>query len=84
MKKVYAAVLLLITNVAFGQILYEESFETNANGTNYNTSVPEFSDGSGDFFTRTDGSDITGTYEVTNIDGSFYFAGMESTLLQKK
>ena len=77
MKKVYAAVLLLITNVAFGQILYEESFETNANGTNYNTSVPEFSDGSGDFFTRTDGSDITGTYEVTNIDGSFYFAGMD-------
>ena len=77
MKKVYAAVLLLITNVAFGQILYQESFETNTNGTNYNTSIPEFSDGFGDFFNRTDGSGIATSYEVTNIDGSFYFAGMD-------
>lgn len=77
MKKVYAAVLLLITNVAFGQILYEESFETNTNGTNYNTSIAEFSDGFGDFFTRTDGSDIIGSYELTNVDGSYYFAGMD-------
>ncbi|PHR47720.1 MAG: hypothetical protein COA32_07130 [Fluviicola sp.] len=77
MKKVYLAVLLLITNAAVSQVLYEESFETNTNGTNYNTSVAEFSDGSGDFFTRTDGSNITTAYEVTNIDGSFFFAGMD-------
>ena len=77
MKKVYAAVLMLLTNFAFGQVLYEESFETNTNGTNYNTSIAEFSDGSGDFFTRTDGSNISTGYQVTNIDGSFYFAGMD-------
>ncbi len=77
MKKVYAAVFLLLTNFAFGQPLYEESFETNTNGTNYNTSIAEFSDGSGDFFIRTDGSNISSGYQVTNIDGSFYFAGMD-------
>lgn len=77
MKKVYAAVFLLITNVAFGQTLYEESFETNTNGTNYNTNPAEFNDGFGDFFTRTDGTDIAGSYEVTNVDGSFYFAAMD-------
>jgi len=77
MKQVYAAVLLLITHVAFGQTLYEESFETNTNGTNYNTSIPEFSDGGTNFFSRTDGTDISGSYVVTGMDGSFYFAGMD-------
>jgi DNA/RNA endonuclease YhcR with UshA esterase domain len=77
MKKFYLAVLLLVSNIAVSQILYEESFETAANGTNYNTSILEFSDGFTDFFTRTDGSNIATSYEVTNIDGSFYFAGMD-------
>ena len=53
--------------------IFTESFETDGNGTRYTTSVPEFTDGSADFFLRTDGSDITGTYDVLNPDGSFYF-----------
>jgi hypothetical protein len=77
MKKIYLAAVLLISNFAISQVLYEESFETNTNGTNYNTSLPEFTDGGGDFFTRTDGSNITGSYSVTNIDGSFFFAAMD-------
>ena len=45
------------------QTLYLEDFEQ---GGGYVTSVPEFTDGSGDFFIRTDGSDISGSvnYQV--------------------
>ncbi len=78
MKKIYLLAVLLIANYGLSQtVLYQESFETNTNGTNYNTNPAEFSDGTGDFFTRTDGTDITTSYEVTNIDGSFYFAAMD-------
>lgn len=77
MKNLYLGIILFIANLSFGQTLYQESFETNTNGTNYNTSIAEFSDGDGDFFTRTDGANITGGYEVSNMDGSFYFAGMD-------
>ncbi|MEO1293454.1 MAG: hypothetical protein AAFV62_11600, partial [Pseudomonadota bacterium] len=58
-------------------IIYSESFETDGNGTRYTTSVPEFSDGFGDFFTRTDGSTIGSFYEVTGADGDFYFAAQD-------
>ena len=58
--------------------LFSESFETDGNGTRYTTSIPELSDGSGDFYTRTDGTNITGTYNVTGEDGSFYFALMDT------
>ena len=54
--------------------IFTESFETDANGTRYTTSIPEFSDGSNDFFTRTDGSNISGGYNVTGADSNFYFA----------
>ncbi len=57
--------------------LFFEGFETDGNGTRYTTSVPEFSDGSGDFFTRTDGSNISSSYQVLNPDGSFYFAAQD-------
>ncbi|MCA1764364.1 MAG: lamin tail domain-containing protein, partial [Flavobacteriales bacterium] len=40
------------------------------------TSVPEFNDGSSDFFSRTDGSDFD-SYAVTGADGDFYFAGQD-------
>ena len=43
----------------------------------YTTDQPEFSDGSGDFFTRTDGSDIGGFVNYDNVQGSFFFAGMD-------
>lgn len=57
--------------------IFTESFETDGNGTRYTTSVPEFTDGSADFFTRTDGSDIASSYQVLNPDGGFYFAAQD-------
>ena len=57
--------------------LLEESFETDGNDARYSTSVPEFSDGSGDFFTRTDGSNISGGYAVSGADGDFFFAAQD-------
>ena len=57
--------------------IFSEGFETDGNGTRYTTSVPEFTDGSGDFFTRTDGTDIGSFYSVTGATGSFFFAGMD-------
>jgi hypothetical protein len=41
----------------------------------YSTSVAEFTDGSYNFFTRTNGSNIGSNYFVSNIQGSYYFAG---------
>ena len=57
--------------------IFTESFETDGNGTRYITSVPEFSDGSGDFFTRTDGTNISGSYIVAEASGSFYFPAQD-------
>ncbi|MEM6596801.1 MAG: ExeM/NucH family extracellular endonuclease [Cyanobacteria bacterium P01_C01_bin.69] len=57
--------------------IFSESFETDGSGTRYITSTNEFSDGSSDFFTRTDNSNITGAYSVTGADGSFYFAAQD-------
>ncbi|WP_293066981.1 ExeM/NucH family extracellular endonuclease [Okeania sp. SIO2B3] len=57
--------------------LFVENFETDGNGTRYTTSIPEFSDGAGDFFTRTDGNNIGSFYEVLNPEGSFYFAAQD-------
>ncbi|MDY6939154.1 MAG: calcium-binding protein [Cyanobacteriota bacterium] len=58
-------------------LIFTESFETDGNGTRYTTSVAEFSDGDFDFFTRTDGSNIGGTYDVINTDGNFFFAAQD-------
>ncbi|MEM9010878.1 MAG: ExeM/NucH family extracellular endonuclease [Pseudomonadota bacterium] len=52
----------------------DEGFESDGNGTRYTTSIPEFSDGSADFFTRTAGADITGTYQLSGGDGFFFAA----------
>ena len=57
--------------------IYSEGFETDGNGTRYRTSVSEFTDGSGDFFARTDGSTIGSFYEVFGASGSFYFSAMD-------
>jgi predicted extracellular nuclease len=59
------------------QTIFTEGFETDGNGTRYATSVPEFSDGSGDFFTRTDGSNVGGFYQIGGITGASYFAAMD-------
>lgn len=79
MKKLYFLCLTALIGLSsFGQTtLYEESFETNTNGTNYTTSIAEFTDGGGDFFLRTDGSDIGSFYEVNGVDGLFIFAAQD-------
>ena len=57
--------------------LFFEDFETDGNGTRYTTSIPEFTDGSFDFFTRTDGTNIGGTYNINGVEGSSYFAAQD-------
>jgi hypothetical protein len=42
----------------------------------YSTSILEFTDGTRDYFLRTDESNITGE-DVTNIQGSYYFAAQD-------
>jgi len=60
---------------ADAMVLFED-FETDGNGSRYNTSVPEFTDGEEDYFLRTDGFNITGeSFEQTR--GSFYFAAKD-------
>ncbi|MBU3029228.1 ExeM/NucH family extracellular endonuclease [Paracoccus marinaquae] len=58
-------------------LLHEEDFETDGNGTRYTTSVTEFSDGSGDYFTRTDGSTIGSFVAFGGISGASYFAAQD-------
>ena len=76
MKKIYVLLLsLTITSLSFGQtILFQESFETGNSGTPSETC----NDTGGDFFTRTDGSDIGGSYSVSGQDGDFFFAAMDT------
>ncbi|MFY9242544.1 MAG: T9SS type A sorting domain-containing protein [Polaribacter sp.] len=78
MKKNYLFTLLLtlfISAFSFGQTtVFQESFETGNSGTASETC----NDNSGDFFTRTDGSDITSDYQVSGQDGNFFFAAMDT------
>ncbi|MEO0557354.1 MAG: hypothetical protein AAF170_04130 [Bacteroidota bacterium] len=53
----------------------EEDFEDET--VAYTTSIDEYSDDFGDFFTRTDGSNISTSYEVTGFGGSSYFAAQD-------
>ncbi len=46
-------------------------------GVGYSTSVTEFTDGSGDFWLRTDGSDFGSFVSYTGQQGTYYFAGMD-------
>ena len=55
-------------------VIYTEGFESDGNGTRYTTSVAEFSDGDGDFFTRTDGSNIESSYFIAGVSSSYFFA----------
>jgi hypothetical protein len=76
MKKIYILLLTLtITSLSYGQtIVFQESFETENSGTPSEIC----NDGSGDFFTITDGSDIGSFYQVSGQDGSFFFAAMDT------
>ena len=88
MKKLYFLLFtILISAVSFGQTtVLQESFETDGNGTRYSTSIPEFSDGTGDFFGRTnlngtveDPADLIvgSSYFLSGTDSDFCFAAMD-------
>jgi hypothetical protein len=68
------AALALAAGVAHAGDLYFQGFETQ--GVGYTTSVTEFTDGGGDFFTQTDGSNIASSINYNGATGSF-FAGMD-------
>lgn len=66
---------MFAANIVFAQTtLFQESFETGNSGVPSSTC----NDGGGDFFTRTDGSDISSSYVVTGQDGNFFFAAMDT------
>ena len=71
--RIFAA-LSAAAGIAQARDLYVQNFETA--GLGYTTSVAEFSDGSGDYFTRTDGSNISSSVNYNNVDG-FYFGGQD-------
>ena len=78
MKKNYILTLFLTLCFAFlgfGQTtVFQESFETGNSGT----ASEDCNDNSGDFFTRTNGTDITSSYEVSGADGDYFFAAMDT------
>lgn len=57
--------------------IFFEDFETDGNGTRYTTSVPEFTDGFGDYFLRTDGSTIGSFVSVSGQSGASWFAAQD-------
>ncbi|MEM7701951.1 MAG: lamin tail domain-containing protein [Pseudomonadota bacterium] len=59
-------------------ILFEESFETDGNGARYTTSILEDTDTFGDFFTRSDGSNIGSFVSYAEPTGDFFFAAMDT------
>ena len=72
MKRFLALFSILFSMISFGQVqIYSLDFET-AGG--YTTSTLEFSDGSEDYFTRTDGSNIASAMSFSNIQGNWFFA----------
>ncbi|WP_460217905.1 T9SS type A sorting domain-containing protein [Psychroserpens sp. MEBiC05023] len=75
MKHFYAfLVLFLVSSLGFGQTtIWSEDFETDGDsGIRYNSSNT-FNDGTNDHFGRTDGSDVSGSYNSQN--NTFYWAG---------
>lgn len=75
MKKFYFLLFTIaLSMVSYGQtVVFQESFEMG------NTGVPSETCNDGtDFFTRTDGSDLSSAYVVTGTDGSFFFAAQDT------
>jgi len=78
MKKIYAIILSLLSLTVYSQsVIYSYSFEDNG-ANDYTTSIPEFSDGSYDFFTSTSNNTIGSNYGVTGQDGDHYFAAQDT------
>ena len=70
----FLGMCLLFMGTGYGQTqIIIEDFEDGTVG--YTVSTAEFTDGSGDYFTRTDGSNISGTY--SSPQGTSFFAAMD-------
>ena len=75
----FATVAMFFTSSSQANIILFESFETDGNGSRYSTSIPEFSDGVNDFFTRTDGTNIN-ISAIDSLSGQsdlFWFQAMD-------
>ncbi len=66
---------LVCASSAHAAGIFLEDFEGPA--VSYTSSVAEFSDGSFDFFTRTDGSNINTSVNYGNVQGALHFAAMD-------
>ncbi|BBO68373.1 hypothetical protein DSCA_23030 [Desulfosarcina alkanivorans] len=77
MKRVFLAILVVVflSGAANADIILFEDFEDT--DVAYTTSVPEFTDNYYDFFLRTDGSDHNSSITYDNVQGDYYFAGMD-------
>ncbi len=72
MKKIIT-VLFLLNSFTFGQF-WVHDFESSGG---YSTSIPEFTDGSKDYFLRTNGNDISSAIYFNNIEGAYYFTAQD-------
>lgn len=81
MKKIYLLCLMMFMSVQLLQAqFFSENFETAGGDETYSlsdygssSSLTETNDSAGDFYLRTDGSDLSG-YTVTGVSGSYFFA----------
>lgn len=55
--------------------LMQEDFEDNM--LNYTSSIAEYTDGSEDYFTRTDFTNVAAAVEINNVQGNFAFAAQD-------
>jgi hypothetical protein len=69
-------IIFFLTNAsAIGQTqVYLQDFELSGG---YSTSIAEFTDGYGDYFIRTNGGNISGGVNYTNIQGAYYFGAQD-------
>ena len=58
--------------------IFLETFETDGDGSRYTPSVPFFTDGSRDYFMRTNGSNMRSTINYFSPEGNFYLAAMDT------
>ncbi|WP_178990723.1 T9SS type A sorting domain-containing protein [Winogradskyella schleiferi] len=79
MKKIYFLLFTLMFGAfSFAQSsLFQDSFESGAPDAS-GTMSEMCTDGTGDFFTVTDGTNIASFYEVTGADGTFWLAAQDT------
>lgn len=76
LKLIILLLIILLSPSTKATVIFSEAFETNGNGIRYITSTAEFSDGGTDYFTRTNGSNISANIEYIDSDG-YYFAAQD-------